>query len=783
MSEQADKARVPLYERLPEIYRIRDMEQEPPGQLKSYLSLVEKVFGDIHENIESLYDDLFIESCDDWVIPYIGDLLGTSHLKGDPWTLRADVADTIALRRSKGTLSSIERLTYDLTKWGVHCVELRDRLVWSQHLNHLRPDVGDDITVGIPHSSRFTSAKGGMVTVRDPAMLSLIDSPFDPFAHLPDLKPPSFGSIRYNLPNLGIFLWRLEDYRVKMAKPVFRGKTTLGSMKVLRFDVHPTGIPTRLFNTYQYDPELDPPVITSLDGTPGPIHPARLTDGTQSGSPENYLSIDTYDPTRSDFSVADISDVGLTIHLPEPTFSGEAWDGRSAKAWKIKGANLCAWEEGIQPDIRNREVVIDPEIGRILIGVASATEAQALIDHLLITYTYGAVGPVGAHPITRSLVPSSIGGDTVVTRIVDGNKSGDADALRKALNDLDSETSPVIVEIRDSLTHDLDPGQIQGAVSEDGGPNLRLNNTLIIRAADGQRPVVRLKQPFRFRPVDVTDAANISVQLEGLHITRLVAGKPSQSFPAGEPLVARAAIDSLEIVGCTLDPGGHLLLDGSKAPIHPSIRLREPYGFGAAEEDSFDQNPDVIIQRTIAGPIFIDTGYTLSITESIIDAGMDVGAELSAETAQGIAVGGATDPVHGWGPECQILGVTVLGSMRVTSIMGRGGIWTHSLKVLDNQKGCIRYSYFSGIGDRLPQNVGCVKGTDALLMFVSQDHNSPSYVQIKHTSDHRIKEEGPDADAMGTFGFLGEAHKWRNLQIRFREFMPVGIRPLFIPVT
>ena len=783
MSENESGKRVPLYERLPEIYRIRDLEQDPPGQLRSYLSLVENVFGDLHENIESLYDDLFIESCDDWVIPYIGDLLGTSHLKGDPWTLRADVADTIALRRSKGTLSNIERLTYDLTKWGVHCVELRDRLVWSQHLNHLRPDFGDDITIGVPYASRFTPARGGMATVRDPAMLSLIDSPFDPFAHLPDLKIPAFGNIRYNLPNLGIFLWRLEDYRVKMSKPVYRGKTSIGSVKVVRFDIHPLGIPTRLFNTYQYDSELDPPVITSLDGTSGPIHSARLTDGTQSGIPEHYINIDSYDPTSTDFSMADISDVGMIIHLPEPTFSGEAWDGSSAKAWKIKGANLCAWEEGIQPAIRNREIVIDPNIGRILIGVASDAEAQAVSDDLLITYTYGAVGPVGAHPITRSQFPSTIGGDAVVTRIVDKNKSGDADELRKALNDLDSETSPVVVEIRDSLTHDLDPSLIEGVVSEDGGPNIRLNNALTIRAADGQRPIIRLKQPLRFRTVEVAEAAHVTVQLEGLHITRLLTNKKSESFPLDEPLIARAAINSLEIVGCTLDPGGHLLLDGSKSLIHPSLKLRKPYGFGVTEEDTFDQTPDVILQRTITGPLFIDEGYTLSIMESIIDAGVDILDELPNNSDVGTAVGGGTDQIHGWGPECQAFGVTVIGRMRVKSIMGRGGIWTHSLKVLNNQKGCIRYSYFSGIGDRLPQNIGCVKGTDALLSFVSQDHNSPSYIQIKHISDPRIKEEGPDADAMGAFGFLREAHKWRNLQIRFREFMPVGIRPLFIPVT
>ena len=53
---------------------------------------------------------------------------------------------------------------------------------------------------------------------------------------------------------------------------------------------------------------------------------------------------------------------------------------------------------------------------------------------------------------------------------------------------------------------------------------------------------------------------------------------------------------------------------------------------------------------------------------------------------------------------------------------------------------------------------------------------------IKET-DRRIREQGPQDDAMGAFGFLLEAHKRRNLQIRFREFMPVGVRPLLIPVT
>ena len=52
--------RVLLFQRLPEIYRVRDAEQVPPDQLKAYLAVVEEAFSAVHENVESLYHDLFI---------------------------------------------------------------------------------------------------------------------------------------------------------------------------------------------------------------------------------------------------------------------------------------------------------------------------------------------------------------------------------------------------------------------------------------------------------------------------------------------------------------------------------------------------------------------------------------------------------------------------------------------------------------------------------------------------------------------------------------------------
>ncbi|MBW4671114.1 MAG: hypothetical protein KME60_27745 [Cyanomargarita calcarea GSE-NOS-MK-12-04C] len=773
------ETRVSLYDRLPEIYRIRDEEQQPPGQLKQYLALVEVVYGAIHDNIEALYHDLFIETCEDWVIPYIGDLLGTSHLKGDAWTLRADVADTIALRRRKGTLGAIEQLTYDLTRWGVHCVELLENLVWNHHLNHQRPDRGGNPPYA--KATRHTVIRGGTIVLRDAAMLSLLNSPFDPFAHVVDLKPPAGGNIRYNLPNLAIFLWRLVAYRIDVSQPVSRGIQPIDLTKfpdaapfVVRFDVHPLGQPVRLFNINRHNPNLRPPVVSLIDETPSPIPTPRLTSQSNAGVPDKYVTVETYNPIDLAANAIDIGETGLQLHIPGPTFS--------ITGWTFRGANLCAWEAGLNRALHDREIAIDPVIGRIAIGVKDDAEATALVNQLLLTYTYGAVGPVGAHPISRSPAPTvwqSRPGEApqdVIPRTVDFHQ--DSNGLQAALQDIGSLTAPLMIEIKDSMTHTLDISTIQ------------LNRSLIIRAASDQRPVIKLVKPLRFRPqkvkgVDANEQDNLNalmslltVRLEGLYLTR------GDSWVASDALIEQAAVNQLEILDCTLDPGGNKELDGTaqgkRKDIFTSLKLDQSYGFSDdIEKAAFNQVPEIILHRTIAGPILIDTNYKLHLTESIIDAGKGIGDDSS----NSFAVTSTTDPGNTWGAPTQVHSITVFGRMRVESISGQGGIWVHPLEVLNNQKGCLKFSYFSGQGDRLPQNHACVSGTEAKLRFVSEIFGQPAYGQIHESTDSQIREQGPNDDAMGAFGFLLESHKWRNLQIRYREFMPVGIRPLLIPVT
>jgi hypothetical protein len=833
--------RISLYERLPEIYRIKDGQLAevyrsddggpvPNEQLKSYLELVEDVFGAIHENIESLYHDLFIETCDDWVIPYIGDLLGTSRLSGDAWTTRADVADTIALRRRKGTLSAIGLLTYILTRWGVTGVELRENLAWHQHLNHQRPDAGGLPPYGAPGVARQAAIRGGTMTLRDPAMLSLLGTPFDPFAHLVDVRPHTIGNVRYNLPNLAIFLWRLAAYRLRVIKPFTQTIASGGPGQpfIVRVQINPippnnlsapyvkpmntpAGQPVRLFNTHRFDlfnqkregvDRLNlssiAPQISRINEAPGPIPTERLTEGSAAGSPQDYVSIETYDTTDVNLNTLDLSDVGLQLHLPEAVFPGEIYPTEiPPQFWKIRGANLCAWERGLNPPLADREIAIDPVIGRMVIGVADDPRATALADDLLITFTYGAVGPVGAHPISRQPLSPELSAPDPSANFRRVNFRVDPNGLMNALGDVHQVTSPVVIEIIDSRAHLLDvmnAALIGPRITEGGTTSLRLNSSLTIRAADNQRPIIELSQPLGFRPANVAsptanqveqenfDAvmANMTVRLEGVHLAR------GATFPPNAPLIDRAALNRLELIDCTLDPGGFKKYDGARAPVLTSLGLREPYGFDDADEErEFKQTPEIVISRSVCGPVLIDAGYRLCLTDSIIDAGQGVDDSNAA-----FALSGATDSVNGWGPQTIFKGVTILGRTRVETIDGSGGIFVHALEVLNNQIGCIKFSYFSGEPlDRLPQNHGSVKGitsgpdTPARLRFNSEIFGEQAYCQLALSCDSRIREQGPNEDAMGAFGFLLEAHKWRNLQIRYREFMPIGARPLLIPVT
>ena len=162
-----------------------------------------------------------------------------------------------------------------------------------------------------------------------------------------------------------------------------------------------------------------------------------------------------------------MSELALELHVPEGPFS--PFDPAD---WTQRGANLCAWEEGLRTPQAEREIAIDPVTGRVVVAVRSAAQADAVREQLRVVFAYGAVGPVGAHPIDRAAAPAA----TVTV--------GPGTSLADALGDLQSAGQDVVVRIADDQVHTLDLAGVAGTVGE-GGSTLRLARSLTIRAADG----------------------------------------------------------------------------------------------------------------------------------------------------------------------------------------------------------------------------------------------------------------------------------------------------------
>ena len=191
MSFDADR----LYTLLPAVYRSRDPEQG--GPLRALLAVIAEQAVVLEENLEQLYDDYFIETCADWVVPYLSDLMGAGDLFVCPdadYNPRLYVASTLAYRRRKGSAAVLEQLAQDVTGWRASVVEFFQRLATTQYLNHLRPE---------------------HLAIADLRTRELYrDTPFDRTPHTVDVRNITGRRGRYNIPNVGIFLWRLGSYAV-----------------------------------------------------------------------------------------------------------------------------------------------------------------------------------------------------------------------------------------------------------------------------------------------------------------------------------------------------------------------------------------------------------------------------------------------------------------------------------------------------------------------------------------------------------------------------------------
>src|SRR5262245_59952910 len=199
MSYDPDK----LYNLLPSVHRVRDLEQGEP--LRELLALITQQVGILEEDLEQLYDNQFIETCAPWVLPYVGDLIGYRSLHPiglDQLTPLSEVANTIGYRRRKGTASVLEQLARDVTGWNARAIEFFQLLGWTQHMNHIR----------------LTNLYAPDLRQWEP--LERLGTAFETTAHTVDVRHIERGEGKYNIPNIGIFLWRLDAFTLRSSPAV-----------------------------------------------------------------------------------------------------------------------------------------------------------------------------------------------------------------------------------------------------------------------------------------------------------------------------------------------------------------------------------------------------------------------------------------------------------------------------------------------------------------------------------------------------------------------------------
>ncbi len=786
-----------LYDLLPVIYRQRDTELGSP--LRSLLQVIAEQVNVVEDDIAQLYENWFIETCQDWVVPYIADLIGHRlvYEAGEPGAVtspqaakrnkilvpRSEVASTIRYRRRKGTLALLELLARDVAGWPARSAEFYQLLVASQHVSHLR--LGQARTLD----------------VRQGDALDRLEGAFDEVAHNVGVR--RLGSRhttgRHNINNTGIFVWRLKAYQVTRA---------------------PAFCVDRVRHHYTFSIlGNDAPLFTKTIEEPEPTH---VADEMNVPEPIRRRALDE--------RTADYYGKGKSIYI---------WrdgTGRPVPLSHIVAADLSNWAYIPQ----GRQVAVDPRLGRI--AFSSRTEPKTGV---WVTYQYGFSADIGGGEYQRNLrLPSGV-------RLRRPQEDNSAPAEKKSTQDETTAVQPgekphstlYLVSQQyqpsapdtstyyfNSINRALDAWRTDDPDHaiiriEDSGAYveqleirfLRENQRLEIRAANGRRPSIRLLDWYTNRP----DSLGIfgpprpdqtppdDYELSDEEDEEQPRNKPGQAEPPrqdqtqsstepGQPPARppRVTLDGLLISGrsvliegsisevlirhCTLVPGW--TLDTVCCPeneTEPSLELS-------------DTNARLTIEYSIVGSIVIDENQVaidpiqISISDSVLDA--------TRTTLE--ALSGPDDTfAHA---ELRILRSTVFGLVRTHAIMlAENSIFDGRVNVARSQTGCVRFCYVPP-DSRTPRRYNCqpdlvaagLQGAERAQaemrvrpQFNSVRYGTPTYCQLAETCAPEIKRGADDESEMGVFHDLFQPQREANLRARLDEFTPAGMNAGLIFVT
>jgi hypothetical protein len=382
-----------LYSLLPSIYQIRDGAQGEP--LRALLAIMEVELERLETNIDSLYDNWFIETCDEWVVPYIADLLDVRELYAESTRTygqeerRAFVANTLAYRRRKGTSPVLEQLVRDVTGWRARAVEFFERLATTPNLNQ----------------GRRVAATVSLRSNRRPEQLNNI--PFEEdVGHTTEVRRIATGRGLYNLPNIGLFVWRLQSYPLEQGAARAVRPPNLPQARGC-YTFNPLGLDAPLFNT----PETETEITQLADEIHVPGKLRRETLGAElkelrkalaeGMSPDlsGYFGID---PVFKIF-IQDQAGIIQTIppehilitNLGPTELANDAGQGTEPSSdWQLPPG-----KRHFQDNDECFHVAIDPQLGRLALSPQMAHQHQ---QQIYVSYAYGFSGDIGGGPYDRS---------------------------------------------------------------------------------------------------------------------------------------------------------------------------------------------------------------------------------------------------------------------------------------------------------------------------------------------------------------------------------------------
>ena len=689
-----------IWEWIPSTYRHEDGLADPPHVLRGIVEILARQAAIARRTSDRLWEDQFIQTCDDWAVPYIGNLLGTRLVGGlNRRARRVDVAKTIFYRRRKGTPVVMEALIQDITGWEGVVVESFKRLARARH----RLD---------PEPARFSgpltrTPPGGTADLRIGRVGDVLDGPFDDMAHTPDFRRIEGYQGRYNIPKLNFFLYRLFAYKVIKATPWDFGDQ--------RFTFDPSGRDIALFR-----PSLR---IDNTEWTPvqewqlpAPI-PSRLLEQFESNLIPGAVALAVV-PSEEDAA-------------PLPPES-------------VQAGNLVDWFLPAAPGIA---AFIDPVLGRFLLTSVPGGEDEVYA----LRYHYGFPGEVGAGTYDRSQSVLQEG-------VTDFNAGPDQPGPVTGF----SLPSTGAHQFTNSKTYQPDASADN---SVDG------IEELVLQAADRERPYVKLvpsASEWIFKAKNnVPDGEIRTLTFEGLWLgilpTGLAPDLDGEFTPVETLLVLEGDFDWVRISHCTLDPGGERArIDPCICEVIPSVSL-----------EIRGQVKELIIESSIVGPIRESTSETdpcsagkIVIRDSIVQSLLPGTAAIETRVA-----------------ELTLERVTVFGDVLVNRLDATEALIQGTVRVLDNQHGCFRFSTAHDTPDkRMPRRYESPLFAPQIPnhFFTSRRFGDPGFAQLSATAPDTIARGAENRGEMGAFNSLLNPVKRDDLETKVFEFMPFGLIPQFI---